>query len=63
MRDPGYPYRREVVKKAANRKMEGKMTTGWWSLDFGENVDDDYDYIDYNIFGTEQDARLNLLVV
>lgn len=53
----------KVVKKAANRKVEGKMTTGWWSLDFGENVADNYDYIDYNIFGTEQDARLNLLVV
>ena len=51
-----------VVSSAKNRKLEGKLTKGWWSLDFGEGVLD-YDYIYYNIFETEMDAQLNLLVV
>lgn len=36
--------------------MEGKIVSGWWSLDF------DGQQYHYNIFQTEEDARVNLLI-
>lgn len=51
----------KVVEKAPDRKVDGKVTKGWWSLSFGE-VEGNYDYICHNIFQTELDAKLNLLV-
>ncbi len=50
-----------VFKKAQDRMVEGKMVKGWWSLDFGKEAGT-YDYVFYNIFETEPDARVNLLV-
>lgn len=51
-----------VHKKAPDRKVEGKLVKDWWSLDFGKEVSGKYDYVSYNIFETEVDARVNLLV-
>lgn len=43
----------------------GKQTKrGWWRLKFGENTSDEdtYDYVHYNIFFTELEANVNLLM-
>ena len=39
-----------------------KKKKGWYTLSFGAGVDRTYDYVHFNIFFSEDDAKIDLLI-